>query len=316
MEYHNNYLNSTHRKIVKVANPLVEYTTDNGENISFRNWLLQSQLHGESMIDGVESMKDGVVRIIYDKKFQQGVDFIMKTLQQNAIEAFGEKIVKEMLGEDHDVLTHFNSDMEDQHAEKLKAIWNGKQVQHTSPPKQQHRLYYGNNKSEKLYKHDETRSYSAITQSTLSQSTLSQSEVQVADSQCENEELRKMVSDLTEKIDSLEQQHQSFQKNLKASIKRELTVEFEGVINDFREEMNATVTTIENKMNATVTTIENKFDQTIKKYETSTVEREQRLQEQGLRNFRILAAELLKNSTLESPSETSDTSSDLRGGNQ
>ena len=127
VEFHNNYLNSTHRKIVKVANPLVEYTTDNGENISFRNWLLQSQLHGESMIDGVELMKDGVVRIIYDKKFQQGVDFIMKTLQQNAIEAFGEKIAKEMLGEDHDVLTHFNSDMEDQHAEKLKAIWNGKQ---------------------------------------------------------------------------------------------------------------------------------------------------------------------------------------------
>ena len=35
-------------------------------------------------------MKDGLVQIIYNKDDQVGVDFIMKTLKENAIEAFGE----------------------------------------------------------------------------------------------------------------------------------------------------------------------------------------------------------------------------------
>ena len=166
------------------------HTTDDVEQISFRAWLLQSQLHCQSMIDGVELAKDGIVRLIYDKKFQQGVDFIMKTLQQNVKDAFGKKIAHTILGDDYDIVTHFDSELEDQHAEKLKSTWQGKQVQYTSPPKQQHRLYYGNNKSENLYPHGDTRSYSEITQSTQSShSTFSSSETQIADSQRENNDL-------------------------------------------------------------------------------------------------------------------------------
>lgn len=300
MEFHNNYLNSTYRKIVKEANPFVEYTTDAGENISFSKWLLQSQLHGANMIDGVEMIKDGVVRIIYDKIHQEGIDFIMKTLKENAVDAFGEKISKDMLGDDFNVITHFNSELEDQYASKLKAVWTNKNVQHTSPPAQQHRLYYGNNNSENLYSQSKTRSYSEITQSTISTSAS-----QVADSQRENSELREMIMDMKERFNDLEQQHQSFQKNLKASIKRELMLEFEGVINNFRKELNATITTIENK-----------FDKTIQTYEKSAIEREQRFQEQGLSNFRIVAAELLKKSINESPSEPIESNMGLRGERQ
>lgn len=173
-------------------------------------------------------------------------------------------------------------------------------MQHTSPPAQQHRLYYGNNNSENLYSQSKTRSYSEITQSTISTSAS-----QVADSQRENSELREMIMDMKERFNDLEQQHQSSQKNLKASIKRELMLEFEGVINNFRKELNATITTIENK-----------FDKTIQTYEKSAIEREQRFQEQGLSNFRIVAAELLKKSINESPSEPIESNMGLRGERQ
>lgn len=311
MEHHNNYLNSTYRKLVKVQNPDVDYQSEDGDTISFKNWLTQSQLHGSHMIDGVEKMKDGIVRIIYDKKHQQGVDYIMTHLRDNAVDAFGEKVANEMLGEDFDVVTHFSSELEDQHADKIKATWNSGPPQHISPPKQHHRLYYGSNKSENLYQHTDTKSYSEITQSTLTNS-----ETQMVDTQRENDELRNMVMDLKNKFDSLEQKHSSFQKNLKASLKRELLQEFEGVINDFRKEMNNTTTTIENKFDKTITTIENKFDTTIKQYEEKAVKREERMQAQGLSNFRIVAAELLKNSNLMTPSEAPESVDDLRGESQ
>ena len=81
MEYHHNYLHSTYRKLVRIANPVKEYETEDGDTISFRNWLMQSKLHGVSMISGVESMKDEIVRIIYNKTHQKGVDYIMSNLE-------------------------------------------------------------------------------------------------------------------------------------------------------------------------------------------------------------------------------------------
>lgn len=185
MEYHNNYLHSTYRKLVQVANPAREYVCDDGEKISFREWLLQSKLHGINMIEGVESMKEGLVRIIYNKQNQEGVDFIMKTLKENAIAAFGEENAIEMLGDDFNIVTHFNSELEDQYAQKIKTSWEGKQPTHIAPPTKQRNIFYGSNKSENLYQRGETKSYSEITRSTLSMS-----DTQITDSQRENEDLK------------------------------------------------------------------------------------------------------------------------------
>ena len=168
MEYHNNYLHCTYRKLVKIANPTKVYALEEGISISFRDWLLQSKLHEKQMIQGVETMKDGIVRIIYDKDNQTGVDYIMETLKENTIEAFGTDIAMEMLGEDFELITHFNSELEDQHATKIKSAWKGKSNKYTAPPQPQHQIYYGSNKSEKLYQSGDSKSYSEITQSTMS----------------------------------------------------------------------------------------------------------------------------------------------------
>ena len=140
MEFHSDYLNSTYRKLVRIANPNKQYEIE-GEKITFREWIIQSQLHGQHMIDGVETMKDDIVRIIYDKKIQKGVDYIMNNLQNNVLEVFGETIADDMLGDDYDIVTHFSSDLEDQHAQKIKSAWQGKQTHNVTPPKQQHKLY-------------------------------------------------------------------------------------------------------------------------------------------------------------------------------
>ena len=264
MEFHNNYLHNTYRKLVKVANPTKIYACDD-ESISFRNWLLQSQLHGVHMIDGVEQMKDGLVRIIYNKENQEGVDFIMKTLKENAIAAFGEDNAIDMIGEDFDIVTHFNSELENEHAQRIKSSWQGKQTNHIAPPSQQHKFFYGSNKSENLYQGGDVKSYSEVTRSTLSMS-----ETQIADSQRENEDLGNMIIDLQQRLDSMEQKHQTFTKTIKNTLKQELMKEFDGIISDFRKEMNATVTAIETK-----------FTNTIEQYEKLGKEREERLNSQS-----------------------------------
>lgn len=300
MEYHNNYLHSTYRKLVKVANPTHEYECDDGEMISFRSWLIQSQLHGIKMVEGVETMKDGLVRIIYNKDNQEGVDFIMKTLRENAIAAFGEENAINMLGDDFDIVTHFNSELEDEHAHKIKSSWQGKQTKNISQPNQQHKIFYGSNKSENLYQGGDVKSYSEVTRSTLSMS-----ETQIVDSQRENEDLRNMIIDLKQRLDSVEQKHQTFAKTIKNTLKQELMREFDGVISDFRKEMNATVSAIKTE-----------FTTTIEQYEKLGREREERLNSQSLTNFRIVAAELLNQQPSTSPSEPSNMTEQLHGGAQ
>ena len=304
MEFHNNYLNTTYRKIVKVANPNTQYECGEDEKISFREWLMQSKLHGKHMIEGVESMKDGLVRIIYNKQDQKGVDFIMNTLKDNAVEAFGEETAIDMLGDDFNIITHFNSELEDQHASKIKSSWKGKPTSHILPPQKQHKIYYGSNSSESIYQAGETKSYSEITQSTMSRS-----DTQIADSRKENEDLRNMVLDLKTRLDSMEKNQKTFTQTLKTTLKSELMKEFDGVISDFRKEMNATVSAIESK-----------FDNTIKKYEELGREREERINSQSISNFRLvaaeLAAELLNKQIKKTPSETSNKAEDLRGGGQ
>ena len=81
MEYHKDYLNNTYRKLLRVVNPDVQYEYDtSGDTISFREWLREGKLHGTKMIEGVETMKDDLVRVIYNKNNQKGVDFIIQNL--------------------------------------------------------------------------------------------------------------------------------------------------------------------------------------------------------------------------------------------
>lgn len=300
MQYHNNYLHNTYRKLVRIANPLHEYETEDGEKISFRMWLKQSQLHGANMIDGVELMKDGIVRIIYDKKHQQGVDYMMSTLRENAFEAFGEDIANDMLGDDFDIVTRFDSELEDQHTTRIKDTWERKKFEHVAPPPQKHNIFYGSNKSEKLYQQHGNKSYSEITQSTISQS-----DIQVAESIKENEELRNMVLELQNKFDALEKKQQTFTTTLKESLKQELMKEFEGLI-----------TGIRNDMNSAITAIETKFVTSIQQYEKNALAREERMNAQCLSNFRTVAGELLSKNNQITPSEATHLSVDLRGGDQ
>ena len=67
-------------------------------------------------------------------------------------------------------------------------------------------------------------------------------------------------------------------------------------------------------MNTTINAIENKFDETIKRYEKLGQEREERLNAESISNFRIVAAELLRKSTQDTPSETSTSHEGLREG--
>ena len=290
MQYHNNYLNNTYRKLIRIANPDKQYKCEDDAMISFRQWLIQSQLHGKQMIQGVETMKDDIVRLIYNKHDQKGVDFITQNLRQNVIEAFGNDIADDMLGADFDIVTRFDNEMEEQHATKIKYAWQGKKLENTAPPVQQHTLFYGSNKSENLYPSSENKSYSSMVQNAQQQSR-----VDIEASKKENEELRKMVEALQVQFKAMESKHNTFAKDLKENLKRELTREFEGMITEFKKDM--------------YTTIEN--------YEKNALAREERMNAQNLNNFRIVARELLSNNIPVTPSEnTQESATVLRGGAQ
>ena len=92
MEFNNEYLHSTYRKIVRIEKPLKEITLENGNPITFREWLVSGELHNMQMIDGVEDIKKGLVRVIYNKKYQKGVDYIMENLYENMCDAFGDEV--------------------------------------------------------------------------------------------------------------------------------------------------------------------------------------------------------------------------------
>ena len=115
-----------------------------------------------------------------------------------------------------------------------------------------------------------------------------------------------MVEDLQHKFNAMEAKQKTFVTDLKASLKRELTKEFEGMINAFKQDMSSTIANIEPK-----------FDDTIKQYETNALAREQRMNQKNLDNFRMAARELLTNTIPVTPSEsTQSEASPLRGGAQ
>ena len=96
------------------------------------------------------------------------------------------------------MVTQYSSELEDQHAQKIKQVWKGQHITHKAPPKKQHVIFYGSNNSEKLYQigdKGETRSYSEVTQSTMSMS-----DTQVEESKRENETLWNMVNDLQKNL--------------------------------------------------------------------------------------------------------------------
>ena len=239
----------------------------------------------------------------------------MSNLEENAIAAFGEEIAGEILGEDLDIVTRFDSELENQHADKIKNVWSGKQIDYTAPPKQKHNVFFGSNKSERLYTQADNRSYSEITQS-ATQSTMSRSDVQVAESIKENEELRNIVLELQNKFDALEKKQQTFTKTLKESIKNELTKEFEGIITGIRNDMNTAISTIETKFENSIQQYEKNALEREERFNAQTIAREERFNAQSLNNFRVVAGELLQQSNQKTPSEDTQQPVNLRGGGQ
>ena len=122
------------------------------------------------------------------------------------------------------------------------------------------------------------------------------SNAEIAASKKENEELRSMVEDLQHKFNAMEAKQKTFVTDLKASLKRELTKEFEGMINAFKQDMSSTIANIERK-----------FDDTIKQYETNALAREQRMNQKNLDNFRMAARELLTNTIPVAPSKSTQS---------
>ena len=114
-----------------------------------------------------------------------------------------------------------------------------------------------------------------------------------------------MVLDLQHKFEAMEKKNQTFTQTLKNTIKQELMKEFEGIINGIR-----------NDMNTAISTMETKFEANIKKYEKIALEREARINEQNLSNFRIAAGELLQKTLQKSPSEDNENPLILRGEGQ
>ena len=125
------------------------------------------------------------------------------------------------------------------------------------------------------------------------------------DSKRENDELRKLVLELQNKFETLEQSNQTFRQNLKNTLKQELTKEFEGIINGIRTDMNNAISSIKTE-----------FESSIKQYENNAMERERRMNDQNISSFRIVAGELLQKSIKTSPSEDNGTALVLRGGGQ
>lgn len=129
---------------------------------------------------------------------------------------------------------------------------------------------------------------------------MSISDTQIIESKRENEDLKNMVLELQNRLDSMEKKHQTFSQNLKTTLKK-----FDGVISDFRKEMNTTVSAIKSEFNAA-----------IKRIDDLGKEREERMNSQSIRNFRIVAVELLNKHNKQSPSEAPNNAEDLRGESQ
>ena len=123
----------------------------------------------------------------------------------NVVEAFGEKIAYEMLGESFDIITKYSSEMEHQHAMKIKSVWEGKRFKNTKPPEQHNKLFYGSNESENLYPNTNSKSYSNVVK-TVNQ----HSNEEIEASKRENDELREMVLELQRKFTTIESKQKTF----------------------------------------------------------------------------------------------------------
>ena len=302
MEFNNEYLHSTYRKIVRIEKPLKEITLENGNPITFREWLVSGELHNMQMIDGVEDIKKGLVRVIYNKKHQKGVDYIMENLYENMCDAFGDEVAEDILGDEFDVVTQYNNEMEDSHAEKIKAAWGDRTPTNSRNPVKKHTVFFGSNKSAGLY--DKPSFSAAVKQSTP---IPSKSEEQIAESKKENDDLRNTVEEMRKKFEDFEKRQVTFERNLKTTLKAELMKEFGTMIQEFKNEVTGTLEQCKN--------LASQMDTSISNFEQNLIAREQRMNEQNLNNFRTIAAELFPKQI--TPSEVSQQSVlDLHGGAQ
>ena len=109
------------------------------------------------------------------------------------------------------------------------------------------------------------------------------------------------------KFDALETRQTNFEINLKSSLKTELTREFGTLINEFKREVAGTLEKCQN--------LAQQMENSITTFEKNLIDREQRMNEQNLKNFRTVAAEFFPQ--MKTPSETNHNEMIvLRGGGQ
>ena len=92
------------------------------------------------------------------------------------------------------------------------------------------------------------KTYSAIAQAHSVEET--------AASKKENDQLRSIINDLQARFNAMERKHQTFARDLKATLKTELKKEFGEVLDDFRTEINNTISAIETKFESTISRYE------------------------------------------------------------
>lgn len=182
----------------------------------------------------------------------------------------------------------------------MKEAWGDKTPEKITPPIKNHTVYFGSNKSERLY----DKTYSAATQNSIPPSV---SEQQIEASKTENDNLRKAIDDLRKKFDTLEKKQTNSELNLKQKLKEELTLEFGTMISELKKEISGTMEKCQN--------IATKMETSIQGFERNLISREERIKTQNLQDIRTVMLELFPKTV--TPSEDDQTSMIvLRGGAQ
>lgn len=98
MVSHNEFLKSLARIIIDANNPTQDHDVGT-HNISFQSWLYQSTINQQHLIQGVEIVKDVVVRVFFNSGDTAAVKHAIHNLFKKVVHVFGSDIANSMLDE-------------------------------------------------------------------------------------------------------------------------------------------------------------------------------------------------------------------------
>ena len=143
----NEYQANLSRMILKVRNANTKYDID-GEKISFQDWLAETTIDGQKVIQGVEVAPDDVVRVLFHKDDANVVRDAIHDLYGFAEEVFGPELASKMLDENNLRRAKLSVDSERAYSQKLKTISGNPQdiedqTKYHIPKQTKARTYYG-----------------------------------------------------------------------------------------------------------------------------------------------------------------------------